>query len=88
MDNTNITNIYKSLNFKRKRISSYDRTGGNDDRFYVKPHETMVFAEIDKPGIVRHIWITLNNVMEGGWEIEKNALRKVVLRGIWAKIGM
>ena len=83
MDNTNITNIYKTLNFKRKRLSSYDRKGGNDDRFYVQPHETMVFGQIDKPGIVRHIWITINNIMENEWEIEKNALRKVVLRIYW-----
>lgn len=83
MELSNISNIYKPLDFKRKRLSSYDRTGGNDDRFYVKSGETMTFGQIDKPGIVRHIWITISNFLQPEWEIEKNALRKVILRIYW-----
>ena len=32
-------------NAKRKRVSSYDRTGGNDDRIYIQPGETATIAE-------------------------------------------
>ena len=38
-------------NAKRKRISSYDRTGGNDDRIYIKPGETTSIAQIDGRGL-------------------------------------
>lgn len=44
---------------KRKRISSYDRAGGNDDRIHLEPFSTQIIADIDKPGIINHIWMTL-----------------------------
>lgn len=60
----------------RKRISSYDRTGGNDDRVYMQPGETRVIAEMSGAGCVTHIWMTM--ACE-----EKDFLRKVVLRMYW-----
>jgi hypothetical protein len=44
---------------KSKRISSYDRTGGNNDRFEnIMPGETITIAEIEGAGVINHIWIT------------------------------
>ncbi len=63
---------------KRKRESSYDRTGGNDDRIYVKPGDTAVIADIKAPGMITHIWMTMMNEGE-----EKDSLRKQVLRFYW-----
>ena len=65
---------------RRGRASSYDRTGGNDDRVYVKPGETYVFADMKKPGCITHIWVTLANE---GFTVEKNCYRKVVLEFYW-----
>ena len=65
---------------RRGRASSYDRTGGNDDRVYVKPGETYVFADMKKPGCITHIWATLANE---GFTVEKNCYRKVVLEFYW-----
>jgi len=65
---------------KRRRISSYDRTGGNDDRIYIQPGETRVFAAMDKPGCIKHIWMTISN---DHFQIEHNALRKVLIRYYW-----
>ncbi|HQJ75586.1 MAG TPA: DUF2961 domain-containing protein, partial [Bacteroidota bacterium] len=61
--------------FKAKRISSYDRTGNNNDRFRINVGETIVFAEIKGPGIITHFW---NTIMP-----EPFYSAKVVLRVYW-----
>jgi hypothetical protein len=45
---------------KTKRISSYDRTGGNNDCIKIGAGETAELAVMEGAGIVRHIWITLS----------------------------
>ena len=42
-----------------KRASSWDRTGGNADWVSIAPGETRVLAEIDGPGVINHIYITM-----------------------------
>jgi hypothetical protein len=45
---------------KSKRISSYDRSGGNNDRLEnIRPGETVTFAEIQGAGVINHIWVTI-----------------------------
>ncbi len=45
---------------KSKRISSYDRTGGNNDRFeHIKSGEKRVIFDVEGAGIINHIWITI-----------------------------
>ena len=66
---------------KRMRQSSYDRSGGNDDRAHVKPGETFTFAEMKGAGMISHIWFTLGNETEGG--SEPFNMRKCVLRCYW-----
>lgn len=48
-------------NARSKRVSSYDRSGGNADRVQFGPGETFVMADLAGAGIVRHIWITLSS---------------------------
>ena len=46
---------------KSKRISSFDRSGGNNDRFEnIEPGETRMIAEIEGAGCINHIWITIS----------------------------
>lgn len=46
---------------KSKRISSYDRSGGNNDRYeHIKPGEKLTLAEIKGAGMITHIWITIS----------------------------
>lgn len=59
-----------------RRASSWDRTGGNDDRLHVQPGETALLAQIDEPGVVRHIWATVACR-------DRDYLRKLVLRAWW-----
>jgi hypothetical protein len=45
---------------KSKRISSYDRSGGNNDRFENIPDgERRTLFEVSGAGIINHIWITI-----------------------------
>jgi hypothetical protein len=55
----NIASIKEGV--KSKRISSYDRSGGNNDRFEnIEPGETRTIAEIKGAGCINHIWITIS----------------------------
>src|SRR6056297_1103039 len=45
---------------KSKRVSSYDTTGGNNDRFeHIQDGETRSLFDVDGAGIINHIWITI-----------------------------
>lgn len=61
---------------KTRRFSSFDRTGGNDDRFHVDPGETVSIAEMVGAGVITHIWMTLDCD-------SPRFLRKVILRAYW-----
>ncbi|MCG3179321.1 MAG: hypothetical protein BIFFINMI_01655 [Phycisphaerae bacterium] len=45
---------------RTRRSSSYDRTGGNHDAWTILPGETRPLLDVDGPGCVRHVWMTLN----------------------------
>ncbi len=44
------------------------------------PNETVVLAEMDGPGIIQHIWITVNNKTS---DADCYVLRDLVLRMYW-----
>jgi len=44
-----------------KRVSSFDRTGGNGDNIQIEPGATAVIAEIPGAGIIKHIWMTISH---------------------------
>lgn len=71
--------IWKPRNYSSQRISSYDRSGANDDGNWkekIKPGETRVIGEVEGPGIFKHIWITIASG-------EPYHLKKIVLRIYW-----
>jgi hypothetical protein len=61
---------------RRRRISSYDTTGGNADYWPIEPGERKTLAEMDGPGVITHIWMTMNSD-------DKHLLRRSVLRMFW-----
>ncbi|MGE5597829.1 MAG: DUF2961 domain-containing protein, partial [Bacteroidota bacterium] len=75
MDNP-LTNLFELRDLRTKRISSYDRSGGNADCVAVEAGTAKVLAEIPGAGIIRHIWITMASDDE---MIRRNA----VLRMYW-----
>lgn len=68
--------LAKLRDVRNRRFSSYDPTGGNDDRFHIQPGDTVTLADTDGAGIVTHIWVTIacNS---------PHHLRKIVLRAYW-----
>lgn len=77
---SSLASIFRKKEAKSKRVSSHDQTGGNDDRFHVKPNESRTFAELDGTGIITHIWITLQSDSEIQ---DPFLLRKVYLSFYW-----
>jgi Protein of unknown function (DUF2961). len=67
---------------KTKRISSYDKTGGNMDSVFIQPHEKRTFAQVDGSGVIRHIWCTISSMYEDRTPA-KYPLRRTVLRMFW-----
>lgn len=61
---------------RSRRVSSYDRSGGNADFVRVEPGETFTLAEIGGAGIVKHLWFTLGTN-------DPLATRNLVLRAYW-----
>jgi hypothetical protein len=63
-------------NCTTRRASSYDRSGGNDDRLHIQPGATAVLADIHSAGCIRHIWMTIACD-------EPDYLRKILLQAWW-----
>lgn len=61
---------------RTRRISSYDHTGGNDDRLHIAAGTTAVLADIQGAGCINHIWCTM--VCD-----QPDFLRRVILRMRW-----
>jgi hypothetical protein len=69
-------NLYMRKEGASKRISSWDRTGGNKDNVTIKAGEAYVIADIAGSGVIQHIWTTVA-------VSEQYSLRKVLLRMYW-----
>jgi hypothetical protein len=61
---------------KRRRISSYDMYGGNEDWIDIKPNEKVVLAKYNGSGCIKHIWCT-------SMCFSKHYLRHAILRMYW-----
>ena len=64
----------------RKRSSSYDRGGGNNDFINIDAGQTAVVLSETGPGCVNHIWMTMDE-----WPHGRGSpyLRQVILRMYW-----
>jgi hypothetical protein len=70
---------------RRRRASSWDRTGGNGDRVTLEPGQTVTLAAIDGAGSITHLWMTLahERMTRDPWTREPDYLRRLVLRAFW-----
>jgi hypothetical protein len=72
----NIATIKEGV--KSKRISSFDRSGGNNDRFEnIEPGEIRTIAQIEGAGTINHIWITISP------EAPRLSRSDIILRIYW-----
>ncbi len=63
-------------NYKTRRSSSWDRSGGNGDAVPVDPGQTATLLDIKGAGVVTHLWFTINSK-------DPMHLKNLVLRAWW-----
>jgi hypothetical protein len=63
-------------NVTTRRVSSWDRSGGNMDFLVVQPSQQVVLADIAGAGCINHIWCT--HACD-----QPDYLRRLVLRARW-----
>jgi hypothetical protein len=73
-----LAGLARLRSFRSRRISSWDRRGGNADFVVVEPGARVALGEIEGPGCVRHIWCTMMSLPD-----EPHDLRTTVLRVWW-----
>jgi D-arabinan exo alpha-(1,3)/(1,5)-arabinofuranosidase (non-reducing end) len=71
-----LADLTKPHDYVLKRVSSWDRTGGNDDSRKIAAGETLTVLDEAGPGVITHIWFTIASP-------EKDHLKKLVLRMYW-----
>ena len=57
---------------RTRRVSSWDTSGRNQDRWLLAPGETRVLADLEGPGVLTHFWFT-----------QRNHYRECLLRITW-----
>lgn len=74
-------NLCQLKNNSNHRISSWDKTGRNYDFIQIRSKETVTLADIEGPGIIKHIYFTTilpnpldfrNAIIRMYWDNEKN----------------
>jgi hypothetical protein len=78
---TELRNLCVKREGRRKRESSYDRTGGNRDYYVCAPGEKKELLHLKGAGLVTHIWMTLGPVQDD--RTEELIHRKAILRIFW-----
>ena len=73
---TSLTSLPRLRNYTSHRVSSFDKTGGNRDAWQIKSGERKTLADIEGPGCIKHIWMTLG-ISKGDYT------RQIVLRFYW-----
>lgn len=76
-----LNSISKIRSGARRRVSSYDRSGGNKDYYTLAPHGKMNIAALEGAGYITHIWVTM--AVADGCVEEPSLPRKVALRMFW-----
>lgn len=66
----------RAQNYKSLKQSSFDRTGGNSDRWPIAPGATQELFRSDGPGIITHIWFTIAAQ-------SPSHLKDIVIRAYW-----
>ncbi|MHA1408193.1 MAG: glycoside hydrolase family 172 protein [Candidatus Heimdallarchaeaceae archaeon] len=74
---SSLRNLPKLRDFKRKRVSSFDKSGGNIDFIRLLPGEKKTIFNEDGPGCITHIWTT--QLCRG----EKYWLNNLIIRIWW-----
>ena len=63
-------------NYRSRRSSSWDRSGGNADAMPIEPGGTLTLLDAEGAGVVTHVWFTINSS-------DRMHLKNLVLRAWW-----
>lgn len=63
-------------NSRMLQVSSYDTSGGNNDRINIPAGQTATLATLEGPGVISRIWITIDSR-------DPHFLRRILLRFYW-----
>ncbi|WP_048603244.1 glycoside hydrolase family 172 protein [Enterococcus massiliensis] len=80
LGSSSLRDLCKPKDSKRKRLSSFDTTGGNRDFLKIFPGDKVQLGKIDGAGVVAHIWMTMAPLEEVK---EEFLYRKIVIRMFW-----
>jgi hypothetical protein len=69
-------NVTQKQTYTLHRATSKEATGGNVDYRTVNPGETLTLLDADGPGMISHIWFTIN-------DSEPFHLKRIVFRMYW-----
>jgi hypothetical protein len=58
------------------QVSSYDTSGGNRDRLEIAPGATATLLDVEGPGVIQRIWITVSSS-------DPHYLRRIALEMYW-----
>lgn len=75
-DNNFLEQLTVLKDCQSKRISSWDRTGGNRDWITISAHDKAILADIKGPGCIRHIYATL-------FSLDRFYYRNLIIRIYW-----
>ncbi|KAA0236497.1 MAG: DUF2961 domain-containing protein [Actinobacteria bacterium] len=70
-----LADLPRLRDFRSRRLSSYDRSGGNVDAALIPPGETHELGQIDGAGCVKHIWVTMTSIGDAPRELCETVLR-------------
>jgi hypothetical protein len=71
-----VSSLSQQQTYTLHRSSSRDATGANADARTVSPGQTLAVLDVDGPGMVSHIWFTLDDP-------EPYSLKRIILRMYW-----
>jgi len=66
----------RASDYRSLKQSSYDRTGGNADRYQIPAGATQEVFASDGPGVITHVWFTIGSG-------NRDLLKQLVLRMYW-----
>ena len=72
MMNSLLQSLPRITGSRTKRVSSFEESGRNADRWILAPGESRVLADLEGPGTITHIWMT-----------QRDGYRDCVLRITW-----
>lgn len=61
MNGSSLSSLPHLRPYRSRRSSSFDPKGNNSDWWSIAPGQRLTLMETDKPGCVRHIWMTVGN---------------------------